>query len=970
MDAGDAGSTASARSDPPAPVCPPASTRCAAEASVERCADDGGGYAREDCAAGTRCIAGSCVTLGEPLATEPLLAVPTADETSDGIAAPGQSSGWLDAWSSHGPVPDATAAELAADPERAFAPAIAQRSKALCSPEGYVRVHRERHGGRRRPGTRLLAGHAIVGRDAHVWLKLGAAGLVRVYVHGALVADSNTNREALRDEVIVPLDLRAGDNPVLVTVSQQGDGATGLYLRIHDADNRVPVDFRWLPGHGRTCDAAELVQAHADLVPIAGGFDLHGQARVLGLYPESARPIDLALRYRHGSRRGSAPSDATAALLAGFTPHRGEVEATATLQFDKPERGAVVLELGGATGASREVAELASVHYRGKLHERVAALRGFRPPANWNLSSRASFEASLAVVLRAIAEAHKDTAWIDARTTDLESIVEASAGGSDPYGSRTGLVFRAYRSRLDGRLQSYPLYVPKRYDPDGPPLPLVLVAHGLGQEPTLALRYVFGFLLGKEDDRAHAGRHLPALPDLGAFVAAPLGYGDAGARALGEDDVLAVIDDIEAAYGIDDARVSLTGYSLGGTVAFVVPLHYPDRFAAAAPLCGYPNLLSYQSVQGTPKTPWEEVLLEKRYIRNYAENGAWLPLHIVHGGKDGPARSAVIADRYEELGYRHLFDVQNDLDHHAEDYAYKDARMLTWLTARRRPESPPHVHLRTGEYRYHTAYWLGLDAMRDPGRFADIDASFDPDAQRYVVKTDNVDAFTIEAPAFTAHTVAIDGATLPVDSASGMHFVREGNGFALAGTPPDRSAKKRPGVSGPLDDVLRHAFVVVYGTADPSQTESNRITAEHHASFDSWSGAHFPVRADRDVGETDIAATSLVLVGGPKSNRITAALVDSLPVHFEDGAITLRGERFAGEDVGVSFICPHPRNAAEYVVVHAGVGYRGTLASRHLPRQAPDFLVYDGRITRALGGELLGSERPVLAGGFFDDNWR
>jgi hypothetical protein len=73
--------------------------------------------------------------------------------------------------------------------------------------------------------------------------------------------------------------------------------------------------------------------------------------------------------------------------------------------------------------------------------------------------------------------------------------------------------------------------------------------------------------------------------------------------------------------------------------------------------------------------------------------------------------------------------------------------------------------------------------------------------------------------------------------------------------------------------------------------------------------------------------------------------------------------------VGVSFIHPHPRNTQEYVVVHAGASVEGTLASRHLPRFMPDFLVYDKRMTVQRGGRLL-DQRSVLEGGFFDVEWK
>src|SRR5262245_54874929 len=107
----------------------------------------------------------------------------------------------------------------------------------------------------------------------------------------------------------------------------------------------------------------------------------------------------------------------------------------------------------------------------------------------------------------------------------------------------------------------------------------------MGGEPGQALRTVVGSAPELDNMRTRwPARHLPGIADIGAFLVAPWGYGDSGQRHPGEDDVLRVIDEMRERYPIDPRRVSITGYSLGGTVSFTVPLHYPDRFSASAPL--------------------------------------------------------------------------------------------------------------------------------------------------------------------------------------------------------------------------------------------------------------------------------------------------------------------------------------------------------------------------------------------------
>jgi poly(3-hydroxybutyrate) depolymerase len=937
----------------PALACEPSSARCLDDARLERCRADGSGADEERCGAGESCLGDGCAPLvagGGPLERSALL-VP-------------RGGGWLDAWAAHGPIGDEAARDLVADPTSLFGADAAKRFTAFCRSDDFVTVHRERYDRDLAPRHHILIAWAVSSREQPVTFKIGVQGKARLFVGKDLVREIDAAGEdrPLRDEILAPVTLPRGATPVVLDVAQPDKPPTGFYLRIHGPDNQVPPGLRWALPHGLACPLAELVSVRPAIDTVAGGFAVGLDLRLEGLGPErgGAMPWRVELGEIKTPRPLVDGELAFDELVAGK-------HLSAAASFGREAEQPVALRLADTVRWKQKLV------YRGELHERVAKLaeQAASLPERFDPDSRASFESGVATMTAALATGHADVSWLRARTTDLEALGVAFAAGDDPYPTRTGLVFRAYRSELDGRLQPYVVYVPPRHKPDGKPFPLVLVFHGLGQEPSMGLRHLIGAAPEEDDDRAWATRHLPPVPDLGAILAAPWGYDSAGARQLGEADVLAITERMQRHYRVDPQRIGFTGFSLGGTVAFVVPLHYPDLFSAAAPICGYPNLTTYQSIMNAPKQPFEELMIAKRYIVNYAENGLHLPLHIVHGGKDGPQRSAVVADRYRELGYRRTFDIQDDLAHDITPYAYEDGRMITWLCARARPEHPDHVRLRSAELRYHHAYWLDVDAVEDSTAFADVDARLDRSSGRLEVKTTNVVAFSVDVAALAAERLdaaVVDGAELPIAPAQKLHFVRSDGRFSLADAPPDLTGKKRPGVSGPLDDVLRHRVVVVFGTQDPLQTETNRMVAEHMSSWDTWSGAHFPVVADTDLG-TDVAGPSLVLVGGPKSNRVTAELAPDLLATFDDHAITLRGKRYEGDDVGISFIQPHPRAAGEYLVVHAGVGWRGTLASRHLPRLAPDFLVYDGGITRARRGELLG-ERTVLAGGFFTDAWK
>ena len=928
--------------------------------------DDGKWQARP-CGAASLCVAGVCLSGldgGGGVALESLL---------EPLGA-----GWLNAWTVRGPVTDSELDAL--DPTRGapFENDGAPRTR-VCLPDGFVS---DPSWGIGRAGKRhhVLTGVAFVGSATSAVLRASLKGRVRIWLRGKLLMDREaTGSDApFVDEELIAIDLQAGPNALAVVVTPMSAAPPGVRLRF-GTPSGARLDYRWATTHGQQCSLGDLTRATLD-------NRLAAQALVprLRLMLDGLAPNVTDLRVlTTSSERAARTGQPTKPPLADVRVARSLVQAGTSLDlripFERPGSQQLRVQLGDAEQPSVRTFTLS---HGGRVSDRLAKLtetflhgdlrspRAAALPESLAEDSRASFEHALRTMVGAAEAGHADASWLGARTDELERMATAIEQGTDPYAGKVGVVHRAYRSSLDGNLQPYVLYVPPSARRAKKPLPLVVVAHGLNHDPALALRIAFGEGPKEDEDRGYATRHLPALPDYGIFVLAPGGFRDAGQRTVGEADVLDALSHVRALYAIDERRIGITGYSLGGTVSFTLPLHYPSLFSAAAPLCGYPNLLSYGDVRLTARVPYEDVMLARRYIRNYAENGVHLPLHIVHGGRDTPQRSAVIADRYRELGYSRLFQIEPLLAHNVWDTAYEKGKMLAWLRLRSRPERPEHVRLTTGELRYDRSYWLRLIARSREEEFVSIDAHYRPKERRFEVKTSGVDAFAINLDGFDAQSARVDGRELELSAGSGERFFMRGvEGFSVATQEPDRSRKKRPHVAGPLDDVLRHRTLVVYGTQLSDETETNRLVAEHWASHDSWSGAHFPVLPDRDITEVELHGASLVLIGRPATNSLTARVAGSLPVTFEDGSLSFRGTKHAGSDVGISLIHPSPFAPDEYVVLHAGVSYEGTLASRHLPRLVPDFAIYDAGVRALRGGELLGT-RTVKDAGFFSDDWR
>lgn len=942
-----------APTEPPKPVCQAEARRCTAQGQPEACLGDGSGWqSQEACAAQEACLGGYCAPLP-----------PGGDAASLLPLGPG---GQVQRWAVVRELPR----QLQKSPQDALSKPDKLRWETLCAPQPQATVIEGVRGRRKPAGQALLALKITSARDQELWFKAGAIGELGAWLDGEpLMQHKHDNwYDALPDEWVHKAQVTRGEHILLMHLEQEERWEGRVRLRLHNAQHQRPQDVAIsVPWTTQGCGVGQQLQVELERSPVQGGVRL-------GL---SMDPAQLSPR-----GQGRLPYEVT--LVQGDQRHQvrqGELFWEGGALRAQPE-ASFVLKLPQARGYTLEVSAggdtwRRELLFHGALHDRVVGLleafRAWQAPQGLERGSLESYTWHLEELERLLNQDEPDAGWIETLTAEAESLWSALSQGRDPYQWRSGLVRRAYRSELDGQLQPYMVHVPSGYGPDAEAMPAVMVFHGLNNEPPEALRALIGEARSGGMSRLQARREMPRFPDTGALLVSPWGYGDNGQRLMGEWDVMRVTQEIQRVYRVDPRRVSLTGYSLGGTVAFTAPLHHPDVFSMAAPLCGYPNLMGYQEVRRVKRQPWEEKLLQKRYLYNYAENGLHLPLYVVHGGLDQPARSEVITDRYEKLGYRYHFDLQPELGHNVWDHAYESAGMVRRLMRARLPEQPEQVRLRTGAYRYNKAWWVTLEAMEDSTELAQVDAVWRQRSAELHLTVENVRMLALDTgqlPNSEGGVLYIQGQKLPLAAGPRTWVVHTAQGWTSTGQRPVIQGRhKHRGQSGPLDMARLKPSLVVYGTQDPAQTDTNLLVARDHAQINPRTEAHFPIKADSEVTEQDRKEKTLILIGGPSSNSVTAQVADQLPVKFTADALEMGGERYTGEDVGVSLIWPSPFSDDQYLVLHAGRGFVGTLASRHLPEMAPDYLIYDARMMEQWGATLL-DRRPVLAGGFFDEGWR
>jgi pimeloyl-ACP methyl ester carboxylesterase len=235
----------------------------------------------------------------------------------------------------------------------------------------------------------------------------------------------------------------------------------------------------------------------------------------------------------------------------------------------------------------------------------------------------------------------------------------------------------------------YLLRIPARYTP-ARRWPILVVLHGQG---------------GTADDSLR--RWLPEAARLEDwFVLAPMaGRGGWGRSLLGHAYVFTALREAARSFAIDPDRVFLDGASMGGNGAFQLACAYPDRFAAVCARSGGP---AFRRAAPGPEAPVEAEGLE---------NLLATPVYWIVGARDPKLPYAWVKQaraRLEELGAPLVYREYPEGGHEA--FPQQNGAVLDWMSARRRDAYPLRVGLATSERLFNRAFWLEIEAFREPER--------------------------------------------------------------------------------------------------------------------------------------------------------------------------------------------------------------------------------------------------------------
>ncbi|MFN7919182.1 MAG: prolyl oligopeptidase family serine peptidase [Bryobacteraceae bacterium] len=548
------------------------------------------------------------------------------------------------------------------------------------------------------------------------------------------------------------------------------------------------------------------------------------------------------------------------------------------------------------------------------------------------------------------------------------------AAGRAPWTKQTGLVVRGYVSKIDDSVQPYGLVIPESFGPEKPhSWRLDAWFHGRSETLTEG-----NFLWDRINN---PGQFTP--PD--TIVLHLYGRFCNANKFAGEVDLFEALDAVKQQYRIDERRISMRGFSMGGAAVWHIAAHYAGLWASAAPGAGFSETAEFLNVFQNEKVQpnwWEKKLWRLYDATVYAENFFNLPVVAYSGEVDRQMQAAKVMEREmakEGMTLRHIIGPGTPHRYHP-DSKVKIDEIVDALAAKGREAYPRKIRFTTYTLAYDRMKWVRVDAMAHHWERAHVEAEVES-AKRIRVATSGVTAFTLDfgpggAPmdAASKATVAIDGTNVEApapasDRSFTASFVKSASGWKLAGT-EEAGLRKRHGLQGPIDDAFMDRFIIVKPTGSPMLSGSAAwVDQEMKRAITEWR-RHFRgeaiVKNDTVVTDEDIRTSNLALWGDPGSNHVLGRLAAKLPVAWSADSVAVGARKFAAATHAPVLVYPNPLNPSHYVVVNSGFTFREydyLNNARQIPK-LPDFAIID--TTTPPDSRWPGK---VAYAGFFGEKW-
>ncbi|MGO9864809.1 MAG: prolyl oligopeptidase family serine peptidase [Terriglobales bacterium] len=528
-----------------------------------------------------------------------------------------------------------------------------------------------------------------------------------------------------------------------------------------------------------------------------------------------------------------------------------------------------------------------------------------------------------------------------------------------------GFVRMAYRDEVDGSPQYCRAYLPVDYDP-AKKWPLVIQMHGYNPANPVYVRWWAA-------DERHAGVDTEFSNHQEVIYMEPHGRGNVQYLGMGDSDVMHAIAEAKRLFNVDEDRVYLTGDSMGGWGTWNVSSRHPDLFAAIAPVFGGVDYHSTMSEEDLAKlSPLERFLNEKQSSWSMADSLLNIPIFVHHGDADKSVNvefSRWAVRMLQRWGYDVRYQEYPGRIHEALESQNGDMS-IEWFLQHRRNPNPRHVRIRSAELRNAKAYWAHVLQAASPLAFMVVDAEV---VDRNLIRLDTENVLDIELSP-SAVLVNPDKPVKVVWNGKAYEMSLQSGKLRLtSGEYKPAALHKNERLPGSTADFTVTPFAIVVGTIskDPEMVALCRQKADTViGGWRDWQKQEPRVFKDTEIKDADMAKYSLLLIGGPEANRVTAKLAGKLPLQISTDSIFIDGKAFPVKDAAVQMIYPNPLNPERYVWIAAGTSTDGMyFTDLDLQNRYDwDYIVMDGRLPASKQSATWQQTRVVS--GMFDYNWR
>ncbi|MDC0262271.1 prolyl oligopeptidase family serine peptidase [Planctomycetaceae bacterium] len=497
------------------------------------------------------------------------------------------------------------------------------------------------------------------------------------------------------------------------------------------------------------------------------------------------------------------------------------------------------------------------------------------------------------------------------------------ADKKESWGTKSGKVILGYYSEVDDSAQPYALTLPNNFSFETPGRwPLHVVLHGrAGQMNEVNF-------ISRHDNKA-------AAEDAGWIQLDVFGRTNNAYRWSGETDVFEAMRDVQRRFRIDDKRITLHGFSMGGAGAWHLGLHYPAKWSSVGPGAGFVDTYVYQKIE--EKLPkYQHRTLGIYDAIDYALNADNVPVCTYGGENDAQlVASTSTVDAAKKLGVDIKLLVGPGMGHKFHPQSHKEFMAFHLEKSKQgRPGFPGRQNIRftTRTLKYNECDWLTIAGMIEQYARTTVEGEIDYKHETVNITTKNVSSLWV-ARGIGAEAITIDGSILPLADAArnllpDVLYMKTANGWDVVSYDDTRVFQenkdpvKRHDLQGPIDDAFMSSFVCVRGTGKPwSQNQhdySMFVLDRFETEFDKWLRGKIRIVDDKDVTEEMMQEHHLILFGDPGSNSVLADIVDKLPIAWSQKSIVADGKTFDPDKQGLAMIYPNPLQANKYIVINSG----------------------------------------------------